>query len=121
MGKRHGRTTQPLTHVQMDSIQAFKKAIDLVKNSNDAEEISRHLYNLPRIYHEKHDAAALAPYEKEYMEALAARDFSSILKSENKVSIKPGEIVPYEKLTPVKTLGSDKTFERKVLVLLRHP
>jgi len=104
----------------MDPIEAYKKAIDLVQHSNDVDEISRHLYNLAKIYHGEHDVAALAPFEEQYEKALAARDFTSILKAGSPATAKNGDLVPYDKLKAVKTLDNTKPYNRTVLVLLRH-
>lgn len=109
----------------MDWDRAFKHAINSIHHQSDFSKLGKELSNLTEFYIEN----KLSGYENEYDEAI---EKSSIMKthfknmghpsmvSEPSILPKIGEIVDFDKLTPVFLPKNPDNYENTVIVCLRH-
>ena len=97
----------------------YETVLYALKHETDLTKLCGKLYNLTVLYREKSNWPSLEKHEQEYSKALSE---CALLKEapEKIATIKTGETVDLSGLIPVKKLDSARTFDKHVLVFLRH-
>jgi hypothetical protein len=97
----------------------YETVLHALKHETDLTKLCGQLYNLTVLYREKSNWPSLEKHEQEYSKALSQ---CALLKTapEKVATIKTGETVDLSGLISVKKLDSTRTFDKHVLVFLRH-